>query len=88
MFDIEKCDEEILTTKKETFKRYIEHKIEKVAVENLHNLAKKHSKSKYALSQSNKLEQQKYLKDRRFSKAESQFPGPSHIRQRHGTRSC
>ena len=69
---IEKSDEEISKMKKETFKSYVDKKIDVVAFHYLRDLARKHSKSEHYWDQE-KLEQQKYLKDMRFSKQEIQM---------------
>ena len=72
MLSFEKTDEEISRMKKDTFKSYVDKKIDLAAFEYLQKLAKKHSKSEFSWTQS-KLEKQGYLSDPRFSKQDVQL---------------
>ena len=72
MLAIGMSDEEIKKIKEETFRTFVDKKVQNGAFKYLQKLAKKHSKSEFTWNYE-KLEQQKYLKDVRFSKAESQL---------------
>ena len=72
ILSIEKTDEEIKGMKKETFRNYVEKKVSIGAFQYLQTLAKKHSKSEYTWNQG-KLEKQKYLEDKRFSRQDIQL---------------
>ena len=57
---------------KETFRNCVEKKVSIGAFQYLQTLAKKHSKSEYTWNQG-KLEKQKYLEDKRFSRQDIQL---------------
>ena len=69
---IDKTDVEISMMKKDTFKNYVDKKVDAAAFEYLKKLALKDSKSEFTWNQS-KHEMQKYLCDERLSKQEIQL---------------